>query len=123
MKIESGIPIPKRSGRKDYSCTDVLKSMTGGDSVVVATNGERNTFIAIANSLGIKVITEKAAGGYRVWVVGQKTPESPAVSVEDQLRNAIKSWVTVWCFDAERVEDQVEDLVKDILLIKGFVNS
>jgi hypothetical protein len=67
MQIDSGVPIPKRTGRGKWQ--QLSDQMNVGDSVLLSTK-EANTFRATLSNLGFKTVlrTEnKDEGLVRVW--------------------------------------------------------
>ena len=72
MQIDSGVPIPKRTGRGKWQ--QLSDQMNVGDSVLLTTK-EANTFRATLTNLGFKCVirTEnKDEGLVRIWKSEQK---------------------------------------------------
>ena len=72
MQIDSGVPIPKRTGRGKWQ--QLSDQMNVGDSVLLTTK-EANTFRATLTNLGFKSVirTEnKDEGLVRIWKSEQK---------------------------------------------------
>ena len=66
MQIDSGVPIPKRTGRGKWQ--QLSDQMNIGDSVL--TTKEAGTFRVALNTLGFKVVIrteDKDAGLVRIW--------------------------------------------------------
>ena len=67
MQIDSGVPIPKRTGRGKWQ--QLSDQMNIGDSVLLTTK-EANTFRAALNTLGFRGVIrteDKDAGLVRIW--------------------------------------------------------
>jgi len=67
MQIDSGVPIPKRTGRGKWQ--QLSDHMNPGDSVLLSTK-EANTFRATLSNLGFKSVLrteDKDQGLVRVW--------------------------------------------------------
>jgi hypothetical protein len=66
IKIEKGIPLPERGGRKG-GLSDAVRSMDIGDSFVLPL-AKRNGLAHLAVRLGVKLATRKeGADKVRVW--------------------------------------------------------
>lgn len=63
LKIERNIPVPTQ--RSAYP----INLMKAGDSFLVAVVGQANSARGAFNRLGIKCMTRKVDGGFRVWRV------------------------------------------------------
>ena len=75
MQIDSGVPIPKRTGRGKWQ--QLSDQMNVGDSVLLSTK-EANTFRATLSNLGFKTVlrTEnKDEGLVRVWKSEEKNSD------------------------------------------------
>lgn len=77
LKIEKGIPIPplpEPEAPKKSHLQEVLETMNDGDSILI---GQYSPVVmALAQSLGISVITRNVDGGTRLWRV-----ENPGLAI------------------------------------------
>ncbi len=62
-KIDKGIPIPKKPGKYQQ----LVSEMSKGDSVLITTTREKAGLTAAFKRFGIKIVTRKEEGGFRIW--------------------------------------------------------
>lgn len=71
--IESGIPIPRSlNGIGNGKWRSIVEKMKDGDSFA-CTENQAQAFRSAAIKMGFKIITRKADGGVRTWLI-KKTP-------------------------------------------------
>jgi len=67
MKIDKGIPIPKKGGRC-FGITALMRGMEIGDSFELPKSAARNGGLyAVAGYVGIKITRRTENGATRVW--------------------------------------------------------
>jgi hypothetical protein len=68
MKIEAGIPIPKKRNNARSKWWDTAMSMKQGDSILTRTKGAANALaFVIRYHAGRATVAKEESGGYRVW--------------------------------------------------------
>lgn len=72
LTIDKNVPVDMVRGT--YART--LRSMDYGDSVFIADPIKKNSFIAAAIREGVKVASKKQVGGYRIWRIDYRSPET-----------------------------------------------
>lgn len=69
-EIEKNVPIPKHRGEGRGRILELLKTMEVGDSVVVdVSESQKGNSVSYAQQFGIKCVTKKVEGGFRIWRV------------------------------------------------------
>ena len=72
FKIEKDIPIPERTAGRSGIWKNLVKQMSCGDSVLVATRKNANSLRAAIASQGHKPVMRKEGDGFRVWKMEDK---------------------------------------------------